>query len=201
MDNELERWLRDRLIVQIRSGRLKADDLEFFELNSLESEKLSGDGLRLLWSYVFHLGFVLLVPTLFRGVITQRLWFDRVDAAEIMVALGFAGLGLWILHKEWPRAALNRSECFKEFVEGYWGEDSSGIFAPRIEELREVALREGSDEASERGRYLREWHLAEIAKFRTRLSWFENALGPLELFSSCVFAVLLLGLPLINHFG
>jgi hypothetical protein len=198
---EVELWMRDRLVEQIRAGTLKEEDLDFLQRNCKESEQLNVGSLRLLLSYVTHFAFVLGMPALLRQWLCGKLWFDRTDAAEIVLAVGLAGLCMWVIHREWPKAALMDSAQFKAFVKAYWGDGRGGPFELRLAALHEAALREGVDSKPERVRYLREWHVAAIEAFRTRLNWFENALGPTELVASGIFAVLLLTLPLLNHFG
>lgn len=191
--------MRNLLLDEVRAGRLVLGDVELLHACFDETARLHEDSRRLLYTYLTHMGFVFVVPLLFRMAVTGRVWFDQRDFFEIMLALVFALMGVFVLQREWPLSRLQ--DEITAFVKALVSGQALGMFAKDLHELRETAFREGFDEGKERRAYLRTWHLNQIAVFKSKLASFENALGPLELFATCFFALLLLGQPLLSHFS
>lgn len=196
-----EENLREIVRGEVRAGRLRFADIELLKAYYEESARLTGESRRLLFTYITHMGFVFLVPLLFRMGISGKAWFDRGDCGDLFLAAGFALLGFYVLQKEWPESALHQRRKLSDFLKALLGSEGAGIFEEELRILREKAWQEGRDEGEERRAFLRAWHLSRIATFQTRLAWFENALGPLELMASAFYALLLLGRPLLSHFS
>ena len=201
VESESELRLKEILLDELRAGRMRSIDLEALDSFQSVSDRQRAESLGLLGSYVAHLGFVLLVPSLFRILVLAKLFLDRSDLFEFLLGFMTALLSIILLIRRWPEPPLGRDGGFENFVCAYLGVEGSSLEAEVLSKLRHQALMEGQDETQARTNHLRDWHLGETARFKARLSWFENALGPLELLASCAFAVLLLGVPLLSHFS
>lgn len=200
-ESRSERAVKEVLLAQIRAGSLQIKDLEAFEGFQEEADRCAKDGLGLLRTYAAHMAFALVVPSVARIFVQARFRLDLRDLAEILLSLFFLIPGLVFMFRSWPRVGFNRKGVFEDFIRAYLGVLESGPFADKLNELKRQAWEDGVDDSEARRKMMRDWYLSEIAQFKARLGWFENALGPLELFASCLFAVLLLGLPLLSHFS
>lgn len=200
-ERQSERIVKEVLLAQIRAGSLRIKDLEALDGFQEEAERLAKESQRLLGTYAAHLAFGLVVPSLARIFVQSRFRLDYRDLAEIILSLLFLVPGLFFIARAWPRGGLHRKGVLEDFVRAYLGDLEAGPFADTLKELKRQAWEDGVDDSEARRKAMRDWYLSEIAQFKARLGWFENALGPLELFASCLFAVLLLGLPLLSHFS
>lgn len=192
------------LLERIREGQLRVRDIELFDGFYAEVRAHAEESRSLLWTYITHLVFMLTVPSVFRQILSGKLWATRDDLLEYLLVFILAAFGMFLLDKFWPRLALLDETTLELFVRGHFegaSRSTSERFSIEVAKLRSAAWRDGRDATSEVHAFLRTWHLGQIAEFKARLKFYENALGPIELLGSCVIAVVLLALPLLNHFS
>jgi hypothetical protein len=197
----MEVRLKGRLLDELRSGRLKLGDLEYFNRVFAASLREEGEIRGLLSSYTTHIAFVLFVPLLFRLLLIGKASYDLSDLPSVLLALGgMMTLGAFLL-RLWPRTTFADEERLWDFVLAYLGDPEAGTWKEDLAILSRQSWMTGIDCTAERKVLLEDWRLSEASRGEQRRRFLENCLGPLELLMTVYFGSVFVALPLLSHFS
>ncbi|RYZ56937.1 MAG: hypothetical protein EOP07_11290 [Proteobacteria bacterium] len=197
----MEVRLKERLLDELRAGRLKLGDLEYLNRVYAASQREEVEIKGLLSSYTTHIGFVLFVPLLFRLLLSGKAYYGGEDIGSVLLALGgMIALSLSLL-KMWPRTTFAESERLWDFVVAYLGDREAGHWKEAMENLNRQSWMTGIDCTAERKVLLEDWRLTQTSLGEQRRKFLENCLGPLELLMTVYFGSVFVALPLLSHFS
>lgn len=197
----MELRLKERLLDELRAGRLKLGEVEYFNRVFAASLREEGEIKGLLNSYTTHIGFVLFVPLLFRLLLSGKDYYGAEDLGSMLLA--FAGMIVLtgFLLRLWPRTTFAESERLWDFVVAYLGDREAGYWKEELESLSRQSWMTGIDCTAERKLLLEDWRLSEASRGEQRRKFLENCLGPLELLMTVYFGSVFVALPLLSHFS
>ncbi|MBC7660986.1 MAG: hypothetical protein H7249_14915 [Chitinophagaceae bacterium] len=201
--NPLEETLRQRFIGVVKQGKLTLTELEALDRLGKRVARQQKALDSLLLTYTTHVCFVVLTPLGLRLGFKGQWFFDRGDFGELGIGL----IGLLILasvfHKLWPQSGLTRTQSLTDTIATFVGDTDAecGLWTGAVRELKREAWKTGGNPDVAIKTMLTEWKLDQIEAFDRQIRLLEDALGPMELFTTCYFGVFLLGEPLISHFS